>query len=58
MSAAKTPAGVTYGAGMPFSSLDEAKKIYEVLGKHKDVKELDTARVYVSVPRLRLHLNR
>lgn len=31
---------------MPFSSLDEAKKIYEVLGKHKDVKELDTARVY------------
>lgn len=48
-SIAKSPAGVAYGAATPFSSLDEAKRIYDVLGKYQEVKEIDTARVLVSI---------
>lgn len=47
MNTSKLPAGVVFGTAMPhFRSFGEAKKMYDVLEKHKEVKELDTARGY------------
>lgn len=43
MTAPNTPANIAYGAVTVFSSVDEAQQTYDVLAKHKDVKELDTA---------------
>lgn len=49
MSKPTSPAHISYGAATPFASIEEARRTYDVLARHEEVKELDTARTYVSL---------